>query len=128
MAKPLYTQELSRWFPGLFVILLDQSSSMKEPVKGFPKDLTKAEIVTMLVNDIIKAMIDSAGMEETIPGIRKKYAYLSVLGYDDDVRPLLSTVDTPVDISTLARNPRGVIEVKRPKYDTNGRLLGTTAE
>ena len=128
MAKPPYTQELSRWFPGLFVVLLDQSSSMKEPVKGYPKELTKAEIVTMLVNDIIKTMIDSAGMEETIPGIRKKYAYLSVLGYDDDVRPLLSTVDSPVDIPTLAKNPRGVIEVKRPKHDANGRLLGITTE
>lgn len=128
MAKPSYTQELSRWFPGLFVILLDQSSSMKEPVKGYPKELTKAEIVTMLVNDVIKTMIENAGMEETIPGIRKKYAYLSVLGYDNDVRPLLSTVDTPVDIPTLAKNHLGVIKVKRQKRDANGRLIETITE
>jgi hypothetical protein len=123
MYKPPYTQELSRQYPGLFVILLDQSSSMRDSISGYPINQTKAHLVTRMVNDVIQGLIDRAGIEETNPGIRKKYAYLSVLGYDNTVRPLLSTVSTPVDIPTLARNPRGSVTENHEIRDKNNKLV-----
>ncbi len=130
MFKSLYEQELSRHYPGLFVILLDQSSSMSQKVVGYPDGQTKAGIVTRLVNIIIQEMIDRAGFEETGPklGIRKKYAYLSVLGYNESVKPLLSTVETPIDIPTLALNPRGSVPEKRPITDNKGNVINTRTE
>src|SRR3989442_3238641 len=128
MYKPLYSQMLCRQYPGLFVILLDQSSSMSLQIPGYPTNQTKAYVVTRLVNIIIQELIDRAGVEETDPGIRKKYAYVSVLGYDDDVRPLLSTVETPVDIPTLAKNPRGTVPEIHEIRDSKGKLIKTITE
>ncbi len=72
MFRASYTREISRQYPGLFVILLDQSASMHEKVQGRYRVETKAEIVTRHVNTIIQELIDHAGVEETNPGIRKK--------------------------------------------------------
>lgn len=120
---PPYTRELSRLYPGLFVILLDQSSSMGMEIEYEGRKMKKAEVVTRHVNTIIQEMIDNAGVEELNPGIRKKYAYLSVLGYDDDVVPLLSTVDTPVDIPTLARNPPWEVPEIHEILDRSGKVI-----
>jgi hypothetical protein len=123
MQKLLYTQALSRQYPGLFVILLDQSSSMAAPIKGDPRGTTKAQKVTDYVNKIIQEMIDRAGVEEKNPGIRKKYAYLTVLGYHDTVTPLLSNIETPVGIPMLAQHPRGTAPERREIRDKSGKLL-----
>jgi len=101
---------------------------MHEKVQGRYRVETKAEIVTRHVNTIIQELIDHAGVEETNPGIRKKNAYLSVLGYNDNVRPLLSSTETPVDIPTLARHPRAIVPEKREVRDRTGRLLRTITE
>lgn len=118
-----YTRELSRQYPGLFVILLDQSSSMglKTMYKG--RETTKAEVVTRHVNTIIQEMINNAGVEELDPGLRKKYAYLSILGYDDKVISLLSSVDTPVDIPTLARKPPWEVPEIHEVRDRQGKVI-----
>lgn len=125
---PLYDQSISRQYPGLFVILLDQSLSMQDPVSGDPNGQTKADIVTRMVNTIIQEMIDRAGVEETDPGMRKKNAYLSVLGYDDAVRSLLSPNFTPVDIPTLANHPLGMIPEVREIRDNQNRIIRTLTE
>lgn len=107
LSVPPYTRSLSRQYPGLFIILLDQSSSMSTEIMERGYKTTKAKVVTGHVNRIVQEMIDCAGMEELRPGIRKKNAYLSVVGYDDGVVPLLYSTYKPSAIPYLARNPLG---------------------
>lgn len=125
-----YTRSLSRHYPGLFVILLDQSASMGEHVEDSnyknvmayskPKDTidqyTKAEIATAAINLIIDEMKQAAGIDQYTK-TRKNYAYLSVLGYNDNVYPLISKSPgsfEPIDIPTLAQRPTG--EIPRRRY------------
>jgi hypothetical protein len=121
-----YDQMLSRQYPGLFVILLDQSASMGQMVAS--ANDTKANIATMHVNTIIQAMVDLAGADEFDYGTRKKYAYLSVLGYNDVVYPLLAKDDIPIDIPTLADNPRGVVPVERLLRNAEGAVIRKIVE
>lgn len=103
-----YEQTLSRQYPGLFVILLDQSASMNQIDND--RQQSKADIATGYVNGIIKRMIDAAQIDE-YTGRRKLYAYLSILGYNDEVYPLLRADDKPVDLVTLDENPLGHVTV-----------------
>lgn len=121
-----YSRELSRLYPGLFIILLDQSSSMNTKLEERGRQTTKAEVVTRHVNTIIQEMINNAGVEENDHGRRKKNAYLSVLGYDDKVISLLSTNPsnyTPVDIPTLAANPPLEVPEIHIVRDLNNKII-----
>ena len=122
-----YTRNLCRQYPGLFVILLDQSGSMSQPVEGgdafrFTKTIasnnqqyTKAVVATAAINTITFEIIRAAGIDE-YTSTRKKSAYLTVLGYNDTVYPLLSKSsgsDDPVDVATLEKTRKGLMPVKR---------------
>jgi hypothetical protein len=106
-----YARRLSRQYPGLFVLLLDQSGSMIEQVPSYNR--SKADIATSALNNIIHEMIKNAGFDDYDPGTRKKYAYISIFGYSDSVYPLLTKTGEPVDIATLAERPRGIAPVSR---------------
>ena len=125
-----YTRSLSRHYPGLFVILLDQSGSMSEAVedsnykrvmaysnpKAATDQYTKAEIATAAINLIIDEMIQAAGVDQYTK-TRKNYAYLSVIGYNDSIYPLISRTPgsfDPIDIPTLAQKSVG--EIQRRRY------------
>lgn len=115
-----YNERLSRRFPGLFVILLDQSESMQE---RFPSNgLTKADIVTQQVNMVIQRMTESAYREEKTTHLRK-HAYVCVLGYNDEARPLFNP---PIkDIDTLDKNPLGWNTISENIYDRHHHLIRT---
>lgn len=118
-----YDRTLSRQYPGLFVILLDQSDSMSQLIIN--SDQTKASLVTRHVNMIIQKMIDIAPVEtEPTSGIenRKKYAYLSVIGYNDIVSSLLAPNYTPVDVPSLWNHSLGDVAEVRVILDGNGRV------
>lgn len=118
-----YDKELSRKYPGLFVILLDQSLSMTQ--KDVRTNEEKSSIVTRHVNTIIQRMVDMARVDE-FTGKRNKYAYLCVLGYNDDVYPLLTS--KLVDIPTLADNPHGRTRVYHDKRNAAGKIIGRVPE
>lgn len=115
-AAALYTRRFSRRYPGLFIILLDQSRSMLEEVEG--QNCSKADFATTALNELIAAMVDAAPFDDET-GDRKKYAYLSVLGYSDQVHSLLTQSGTPIDIPYLGKNPRGVTRVTREVLDAH---------
>ncbi|MHB8596809.1 MAG: vWA domain-containing protein [Ktedonobacteraceae bacterium] len=122
MAKE-YDRELSRKYPGLFVILLDQSLSMTE--KDVRTNEQKSQIVTRHVNTIIQKMIDIARVDE-FTGYRKKYAYLCVLGYNDNVYPLLTPKLT--DIPALENNPLARVKTFHEKRNAVGDVIGSVQE
>ncbi len=117
-AQAQYTERLSRQRPGLFVVLLDQSGSMQEPVEG--EQLTKADYATAAVNDLIYTMCSEAGTDDNDKV--KKLAYISVLRYNDDVRPLLVGPsgygsEMPLDICYLSEHYLGIQDVQRSVYN-----------
>lgn len=113
--QQMYTRRFTRRYPGLFIILLDQSRSMLEEVRS--QNCTKADFATTALNELISAMIDAAPYDDET-GDRKKYAYLTVFGYSDDIYPLLTPNGAPIDIPFLAQHPRGVTSVIRDVLDT----------
>lgn len=120
-----YEQTLSRQYPGLFVVLLDQSVSMTE--KESKSGQTKAEIVTTYVNSILRKMIEYAPIDE-FTGRRKNYVYVCVLGYNDDVYPLLASDTTPVSLPDLDDNAKGFVTVDRVFYDQRNRPVKRVKE
>lgn len=120
-----YDRALTRQYPGLFVILLDQSISMKEIEEGSKQ--SKAQIVTRHVNTIIQKMIDFAGVDE-YTGRRKNYAYLCVLGYNDQVYPLLSATTTPMDLPSVDEATKGLVPVVRQARDASGTVIRNIRE
>src|SRR6266702_1460160 len=102
-----YTQRICRQYPGLFVILLDQSSSMEDPVTDM--GCNKAEFATATLNALIYEMTQLAGYLGA--GKLKKSAYLSLLGYNSQAYSLLpyEIVDLPyLDENPLAHAPLSV--------------------
>jgi hypothetical protein len=81
--------------------------SRQIPIPG--RCVSKAEYATQLLNEIINLMIEEAGPDFQHPGQIKKYAYLSVLGYGNNVHSLLDKdSDNPIDIATLEADPVGL--------------------
>lgn len=116
VAGQYYTRRFSRRYPGLFIILLDQSGSMGEPVQG--QNCTKGDYATTALNNLIYKMVQSAKFEAST-GERRKYGYLSIFGYGDSVYPLLSPSGDPIDIPFLGKHPRGTVQIVRDVLDTH---------
>ncbi|HEY0754325.1 MAG TPA: hypothetical protein VGD98_10215 [Ktedonobacteraceae bacterium] len=119
-----YSQTLSRQYPGLFVILLDQSESMLQ--KDLSTGLTKADTATSYVNFIIERMIRIAQFEE-LSGRRKNYAYVSILGYNDAVYPLLRS-PVPVALPDLDESALGRANLTRLVPDGQGQAFKRVVE
>lgn len=120
-----YDQTLSQQYPGLFVILLDQSESMKEVDQN---GQSKASLVTTYVNRILQKMIDLAQVDE-FSGRRKNYAYVSILGYNDEVEPLLSRGSMePLSLPDLDDSARGKIFPERLILDESGKIVRRVRE
>lgn len=113
MPLSLYTREFTQRYPGLFIFLLDQSGSMGEPVEG--QQYSKAEFAATAINNLIFEMVRGAPIDSK--GKRQNYAYLSVLGYNDRVFPLLSP--ELVDIVFLSEHPVGTSSVWHDVYDAH---------
>lgn len=120
----LYSQTFSRKYPGLFVILLDQSDSMSQTIVNDGQ--TKASLVTYYVNMIIQQMIDLAPTNRD--GTKRNYAYLSVIGYNDTVSSLLAANYVPVEVPALWNHALGEIPIKRNILDSKGQVVDHIVE
>ena len=114
MQEQYYTRRFTRRHPGLFIIMLDQSGSMLEQIESGAG--SKADFATTAINNLIHELVQMARIEVST-GKRRKYAYLSILGYNDSVYPLLSP--EPMDIPYLAENKRGTVPSMRDVYDSH---------
>ena len=118
-----YTRRFTRRYPGLFVILLDQSGSMAEEVQGY--GCSKADFATTAINSLIYEMVQAARFDVST-GKRRKYAYLSIFGYNDSVYPLLAP--EPMDIPFLGDHQRGTIPIVRDVMDSHTDKLRQVTE
>ncbi|HLQ30351.1 MAG TPA: hypothetical protein VK140_14050 [Ktedonobacteraceae bacterium] len=87
---------------------------MAEEVES--RDCSKADFATTAINSLIYEMIQAAKFDVST-GKRRKYAYLSIFGYNDTVYPLLSP--EPMDIPFLGEHQRGTVPVVRDVLDTH---------
>lgn len=109
-----YTRRFTRRHPGLFIIMLDQSGSMVEQIESGVG--SKADFATTAINNLIYELVQMARIDVST-GRRRKYAYLSILGYNDTVYPLLAA--EPIDIPFLAEHNRGTVPILRDIYDSH---------
>jgi uncharacterized protein YegL len=110
-----YTQRLSRRFPGLFIILIDQSGSMSETIPS-QQDVTKADYAATALNEVIYAMIRQ-GRYDPATGLPRKYAYLSIFGYGSAVNSLLTPNGAPIDIAFMSGHPLRYETREKDEFD-----------
>ncbi len=99
----MYTQSITRTHRTAFLLLIDQSGSMTEPLRFRGRDMTKAEAVATITNDLLFELIERARRDD---GVRNYYD-LTVLGYsgDNQVCSLLPEGRKMISISDLAQMP-----------------------
>ncbi len=86
---------------------------------------SKADFATTAINNLIYELVQMARIEVST-GKRRKYAYLSILGYNDSVYPLLSP--EPMDIPFLGEHNRGTVPTVRDIYDSHTESYRQTIE
>ncbi|MGX9884642.1 vWA domain-containing protein [Streptomyces sp. NPDC002276] len=106
-----YTAEISRTSPTCFIFLVDQSTSMTDPIGG--EDPTrKADVVADAINRLLTELSVKCAKEE---GVRD-YFHIAVIGYGSavgsafqgelagrDLVPLSEVADAPARIETRAK-------------------------
>lgn len=116
-----YSAEINRTTPTCFIFLVDQSSSMLEPLAGQP-DKQKSEGVADAINRLLQNLILKCAKSE---GIRD-YFYVGVIGYGGKVLSALGgglAGQTLVPISAIANNPLRVEQRTRKVDDGAGGII-----
>jgi hypothetical protein len=72
-----YQAEISRANPTCFYFLIDQSTSMFDPIMGVPGNPKKAEFVADALNKVIQTLIVTASKDTEI----RRYFQIGALGY-----------------------------------------------
>ncbi len=97
----MYTQSITRAHRTAFVLLLDQSGSMSEPIRFRGCETTKARALATITNELLFELIERARRTD---GVRDYYD-LTVLGYSgaDEVHPLLPGGRRTIGVGELAQ-------------------------
>lgn len=81
-----FQAEISRSNPTCFLFLVDQSSSMVEPIMGVPGNPRKAEFVADALNKTIANLVVTASEDTDV----WRYYQIGVIGYGKTVQPILA--------------------------------------
>ena len=117
-----YQAEISRANPTCFIFLVDQSTSMIDPIMGVPGNPHKAELVADALNKIIQTLIVQSSKDE---GIRK-YFQIGAIGYGNQVKSLFSDTfgsEELIWIDDLANHPIRVEDRIKKEYDGAGSVI-----
>ncbi|MFP6751958.1 MAG: hypothetical protein VB855_09800 [Pirellulaceae bacterium] len=127
-----YSQEISRQNRAYFVFLIDQSTSMEEPIGG--EETMKKDAVARAVNTWLQNMVIRATGGEGV----KDWMDISVIGYrsDNEANPIISvplsgtlTGREVVSITEIAENPtRMETLVEFYMDDETGEMLESNVE
>jgi hypothetical protein len=117
----MYSAEISRSQPGFLLLLIDQSTSMKDPWGD--TQTSKAEQLALAVNRVLgnAVLLCSKGDDRVYD-----YFDVSILGYGNGVQPILhgSSAARPVlPISELALSPKRIDHVARKVSDGAGGIV-----
>ncbi len=96
----MYTQSITRNHRTAFILLLDGSGSMAEAVRFRGQEMTKAEAVAAITNDLLFELIERARRSD---GVRDYYD-IAVVGYsgNNKVRTLLPGGERIISVAKLA--------------------------
>jgi len=124
----MYTSRITRAAPSAFVLLVDQSGSMRERVVFNGIDMTKAEAVALATNTLLAELVSRSRRED---GVRD-YFEVAVIGYGGrGVYPLLGlkSAATPIDMLSVSRLAVMNIPIRnymRERLLPDGRSIITT--
>jgi len=116
-----YTAEISRANPSCFLFLLDQSTSMGDPLAG-EAGKRKADKVADVINKFLQNLVIKCGKNE---GVRN-YFHVGVLGYGANVGPAFTGTIAGrelVPISEIADFPARIEERTKKTDDGAGGLV-----
>ena len=99
---------IDRRHPGCFVFLLDQSASMGEPIPG-ASGAAKAQVLADLINDLLLTVVSRCIKERNEPP--RHYYDIGIIGYGEDVRPLLGGSLTGRTLASVAEVAKAVVRV-----------------
>jgi len=117
-----YQAEISRVNPTCFFFLIDQSSSMLDPIMGVPGNPRKAEFVADALNKVIQTLIVTAAKEE---GVRRYYQ-IGAIGYGNLVGSAFGNLFGEQDlvwIDELAEKPLRIEERVKRESDGAGGII-----
>jgi hypothetical protein len=116
-----YSADISRSNPTCFLFLVDQSSSMLEPIGG-TEEKSKSQAVADVINRLLQNLVIKCAKSE---GIRD-YFHVGVIGYGGRVTPGFSGTlagRALVPVSEVANNPIRVEQRSRKVDDGAGGLV-----
>ena len=115
-----YTAEISRQNPSCFLFVIDQSTSMIDPIRGLDK--SKAQFAADAVNKLLSNLIIKCAKSE---GIRDYY-HVGVIGYGASVGSAFTgglADKNLVPVSAIADNPARIEERTKKVDDGAGGLV-----
>lgn len=116
----MYTQSITRNHRTAFILLIDASGSMAEPIRFGGRSVTKAQAVARITNDLLFELIERARRSD---GVRDYYD-LAVMAYsgDDEVRSLLPDGRELISVKELSEGEtpvrRELVEHRLPDGGT----------
>lgn len=122
-----YTAEISRVRPTCFLFLIDQSTSMSDPIPPSNErpPRSKADFLADAINSLLQALVLRCAREEGIRG----YFDVGVIGYGNVVEPALSGTLAGrelVSITDIGIHPTRVDERSKRVEDGTGGLVNQT--
>ncbi|HJT57794.1 MAG TPA: vWA domain-containing protein [Ktedonobacteraceae bacterium] len=118
MPEDTYKRSWSRQSRGLLIFLLDQSGSMQQTLQIGGRTYTNGQMATAALNQLIVSVINNTSYDFQT-GALKDYCDIFVLGYGDQVTPLLHNGrGLPVSMIELNAHPRGSRPVLVERYDS----------
>ena len=99
----MYTQSITRTHRTAFILAIDGSGSMAEPIAFRGRRMTQAQAVASITNELLFELIERARRTD---GVRDYYD-IAVLGYsgDDEVYSLLPGGRETISVAELAAGP-----------------------
>ena len=121
----MYSAPITRLHPTAFIVLIDQSGSMREKIVFAGAEMSKARAVSLVTNSFIDELIFRARRE----GGPRDYYDIAVLGYSGDgVSPLLVPAGEFITPSRLAATSVRREKVMRERVLPSGRSVMAVTE
>ena len=117
-----FQAEISRINPTCFLFLIDQSTSMFDPIMGVPGNRKKAEFVAEALNKVIQNLVVLASKDVEV----RRYYQIGVIGYGSNVGPALGgnlTGQELVWVDDIYANPLRVEERMKKESDGAGGFI-----